>query len=109
MDVTVAICTWNRAELLRQTLEQFTNITSPSGQTWELLVANNNCTDATDDVLVDRDWIVEFLNTAKRFPEAAVVGGYIEPWFPASSDPAVLAAFPIAAKGFCGLDHGSEE
>src|SRR5262249_41851111 len=120
MDVTIAICIWNGAELLRQTLEEFTKIASPSGHTWELLDVNNNSTDATDevvdsfrdrlpirrlfeprpgkshaansvlqnaqgrwilwtddDVLVDRDWMVEFLNTAKRFPDAAVVGGHI--------------------------------
>jgi glycosyltransferase involved in cell wall biosynthesis len=152
MDVTIAICTWNRANLLGQTLEQLTRIISPSGRTWELLVVNNNCTDDTDDVLgsfrdrlplrrlfephagkshaantvlksargrwilwtdddvlVDPNWMVECLDTTKRFPNAAVIGGLIEPWFPSSSDPAVLAAFPIAAKGFCGLDHGSEE
>jgi glycosyltransferase involved in cell wall biosynthesis len=152
MDVTIAICTWNRANLLRQTLEAFTRMNSPSGHTWELLVVNNNCTDDTehvlesfqdrlpirwlfearagkshaantvlqrargrwilwtdDDVLVDPNWIVECLNTAKRFPNAAAIGGLIEPWFPSSCDPDVLAAFPIAAKGFCGLDHGAEE
>ncbi|MGQ0704059.1 MAG: glycosyltransferase family 2 protein [Gemmatimonadales bacterium] len=49
--VTVAICTWNRAELLRQTLEQMTRLVVPSGLAWELVVVNNNCTDATDDVI----------------------------------------------------------
>jgi len=49
--LTVAICTWNRAELLRQTLERMTLLTVPRDVTWELLVVNNNCTDATDSIV----------------------------------------------------------
>lgn len=49
--LSVAICTWNRCELLRQTLEQMTRLRVPAGVTWELLVVNNNCTDATDAVI----------------------------------------------------------
>jgi glucosyl-dolichyl phosphate glucuronosyltransferase len=49
--LTVAICTWNRCELLRQTLEQMTSLQPPPGAGWELLVVNNNCTDATDEVI----------------------------------------------------------
>src|SRR5262245_55115436 len=48
--VTVAICTWNRSALLRLTLDQLTNVRVPDGFDWELLVVNNNCTDATDSV-----------------------------------------------------------
>lgn len=51
MRLTVATCTWNRCELLRQTLEQLTHMTVPPGVEWELLVVNNNCTDATDAVV----------------------------------------------------------
>ncbi|MEJ7809950.1 MAG: glycosyltransferase [Gemmatimonadaceae bacterium] len=51
--LTVAICTWNRCELLRQTLEQMTRLVIPAGIDWELLVVNNNCTDRTDDVLAE--------------------------------------------------------
>ena len=152
MDVTVAICTWNRAHLLSQTLEQFTTIAVPEGLRWELLVVNNNSTDNTndvasqfasrlplrcvfepipglcnarnaalrdaagawilftdDDVLVDPNWVRECLHTASRFPDAAVIGGPIEPWFPVPPDPAVLQAFPIARGGFCGVDFGREE
>jgi glycosyltransferase involved in cell wall biosynthesis len=49
--LTVAICTWNRAELLRGTLDEMTRLVVPDDVTWELLVVNNNCTDATDDVI----------------------------------------------------------
>src|SRR5262245_33946311 len=57
MFVTVAICTWNRAELLGQTLEQMCALRIPAGVEWELLVIDNNCTDDTPQVVarfVDR-------------------------------------------------------
>jgi len=50
VNITVAICTWNRCESLRQTLEYMSRLRVPDGVTWELLLVNNNCTDATDDV-----------------------------------------------------------
>lgn len=51
MLVTVAICTWNRADLLDRTLQEMRKLEIPPGVGWELLVVNNNCTDHTDDVL----------------------------------------------------------
>jgi glycosyltransferase involved in cell wall biosynthesis len=51
MHITVAICTWNRCELLRQTLDQMTRLIVPPGVSWELLIVNNNCADATDAVI----------------------------------------------------------
>ena len=51
MHLTVAICTWNRCSLLRRALEQMTRLFIPPGVDWELLVVNNNCTDATDEVI----------------------------------------------------------
>lgn len=50
MHVTVAICTWNRAELLRQTLESLTRVAVPAWLPWSVLVVNNNSTDHTDAV-----------------------------------------------------------
>ena len=50
MDVTVAICTWNRAGLLRRTLEEMRRLVIPKGVAWELIVVNNNCSDNTDGV-----------------------------------------------------------
>lgn len=50
VNMTVAICTWNRCESLRQTLDHMARLRVPDGVTWELLVVNNNCTDGTDDV-----------------------------------------------------------
>lgn len=51
MHVTVAICTWNRAELLDQTLLKMRELRIPEGTTWELLVVNNNSTDQTETIL----------------------------------------------------------
>jgi glycosyltransferase involved in cell wall biosynthesis len=49
--VSVAICTWNRAEALGRTLESFLAMRVPAGLRWELIVVNNNGTDATDAVV----------------------------------------------------------
>ncbi len=124
MHVTVAICTWNRARLLTQTLTRMRDLRLPDGTTWELLIVNNNCTDDTDaviarhsdslplrrlhepaqglsnarncavaaaqgdlllwtddDVLVDPDWITEYVTAVNRFPQAGYFGGTVDPWF----------------------------
>ncbi len=51
MDVTVVICTWNRCDLLKQTLDEMCNLQIPPDIAWELIVVNNNCSDVTDDVI----------------------------------------------------------
>ena len=51
--LSVAICTWNRSALLRQTLEALTQLDVPPPLRWELVVVNNNCTDDTPRVLHD--------------------------------------------------------
>jgi glycosyltransferase involved in cell wall biosynthesis len=51
MRLTVAICTWNRAKLLDQTLTQMHRLRVPPGVDWELLVVNNSSTDDTDAVV----------------------------------------------------------
>ena len=50
-ELTVAICTWNRADLLDRTLAQLRTLRVPAGLMWELLVVDNNCTDHTRAVL----------------------------------------------------------
>jgi glycosyltransferase involved in cell wall biosynthesis len=49
--ITIAICTWNRAESLRETLTSLSRMAVPAGVEWEVLVVNNNCTDATEEVV----------------------------------------------------------
>jgi glycosyltransferase involved in cell wall biosynthesis len=51
MHVTVAICTWNRAALLDATLAALHRLEIPEAVAWELLVVDNNCTDATQEVI----------------------------------------------------------
>lgn len=51
MKLTVAICTWNRAELLRQTVDSLSRMIVPEGLEWELLVVDNGCTDHTEAML----------------------------------------------------------
>ena len=41
MEVTVAICTWNRARLLGPTLAEMQNLRIFLGIDWELRVVNN--------------------------------------------------------------------
>lgn len=51
IDVTVAICTWNRAPLLDQTLTCLAKLDVPAGLCWELIVVDNNGNDDTPAVL----------------------------------------------------------
>jgi glucosyl-dolichyl phosphate glucuronosyltransferase len=71
--VSVAICTWNRCQLLRATLEQMTRLYVPPDVEWELLVVNNNCTDGTSDVLTefsDRLPLTQILETKQGLSHA---------------------------------------
>jgi glycosyltransferase involved in cell wall biosynthesis len=57
MFITIAICTFNRAESLRLTLDSLVAMQVPSDLTWEILIVNNNSTDHMDNVIseyVDR-------------------------------------------------------
>ena len=51
MDATIAICTWNRSDLLDKTLVQMRRLAIPAGMNWEIVVVNNRCTDNTDEIL----------------------------------------------------------
>lgn len=51
VQITVAICTWNRAALLNRTLTSFHDLEVPAGVRWELVVVDNRCTDSTPDVI----------------------------------------------------------
>jgi len=53
MFVTVAICTFNRAESLRRTLASLTAMRVGGDLSWELVVVNNNSTDHTDAVIAE--------------------------------------------------------
>ena len=51
MNVEIAVCTWNRAELLAQTLESFTGLNLPPDCQLRILVVDNNSTDTTQQTL----------------------------------------------------------
>src|SRR5262245_54525978 len=48
--LSVVICTYNRAERLRETLESLRKIRTPAGIAWELLLIDNNSSDDTKAV-----------------------------------------------------------
>lgn len=51
MDITVAICTYNRCRLLRNALESLEGIRIPTDLAWEVLVVDNGSTDETPSVV----------------------------------------------------------
>ena len=51
MKITVAICTWNRSRLLRQTLDHIAQMQIPDGTQWELVIVDNRSTDDTRAVI----------------------------------------------------------
>ena len=48
--VSIVICTFNRCESLRRTLQSFLKLEIPPGLHWEVLIVDNNSTDATPKV-----------------------------------------------------------
>jgi glucosyl-dolichyl phosphate glucuronosyltransferase len=53
MDVSVVVCTYNRAASLRDTLEALDAQVTPAHLEWDLLVVDNNSTDGTPAVVQD--------------------------------------------------------
>jgi glycosyltransferase involved in cell wall biosynthesis len=51
MLVTIGICTFNRAESLRRTLDSLVAMRVPNDLAWEVVVVNNNSMDYTDDLI----------------------------------------------------------
>jgi glycosyltransferase involved in cell wall biosynthesis len=52
VDATILICTWNRAELLRATLQSIAAMEVTSGLRWDVLVVDNNSSDRTREVVL---------------------------------------------------------
>jgi len=151
MKLTVAICTWNRAPLLQQTLEAMTHLRVPAGASWELIVVNNNCTDGTDDVvasyigrlplrpcheptpglsrarnhavraatgdyilwtdddvLVDESWLESYHRAFRRWQEAAVFGGRVDPWMEGKPPSWLVQILPRVGSAFATVNLGNE-
>jgi glycosyltransferase involved in cell wall biosynthesis len=51
MRIDVGICTWNRSALLADTLQQLRQVKVPTGVQWQVLIVDNNSTDATARVI----------------------------------------------------------
>lgn len=51
MKISLAICTWNRSRLLKQTLDSIVAMDKPSEIDWELVVVDNRSTDDTLKVI----------------------------------------------------------
>ena len=51
MLISVAICTYNRADLLDQTLQHLRQLVAADTLKWELLIVDNNCSDHTQQVI----------------------------------------------------------
>ena len=62
-----------------------------------------------DDVFVEKGWLTAYADLAEHYPEAAVLAGPVQPYFPATPDPDLVAAFSYLRNGFCGLDHEQPE
>jgi glycosyltransferase involved in cell wall biosynthesis len=54
MDVSVLICTFNRASLLATTLDSLASMQVPPGIRWEVVVVDNNSTDGTREIIEAR-------------------------------------------------------
>jgi len=53
-DVAVLIATYNRADLLGDTLDVLAQVDPPGGRTWEVIIVDNNSRDHTRDVVLAR-------------------------------------------------------
>src|SRR5262249_32999269 len=149
--LTIAICTWNRCEWLRKTLEGFSAVDIPVATEWEILVVNNNCTDQTDqvirayegrlpirrvfeprpglsharnravtqatgkyilwtddDVTVCTGWLAAYVDAFRRWPDAAVFGGPIEPWFDGTPPKWLSQIYNTIAGVYAARDFGTE-
>ncbi len=150
--ITVAICTYNRAELLDKTLDRLQSIRKPAHSEWEVLVVNNRCTDGTDaviekyvsslplrriyqpvqglsnarnaavenargnyilwtddDVLVSDGWLQAYEEAFERYPDAAIFGGPIEPWFEVDPPAWLAGNWQRLASAFAARDLGDDE
>jgi glycosyltransferase involved in cell wall biosynthesis len=146
LTITIAICTWNRANLLERTLARLRELIIPQGVNREVLIVDNNSSDETavvvaraaeglsiryvfeprsgisharnravreaegtyilwtdDDVLVSRTWLAEYWRAFSRFPDAALFGGPIVPWYAVEPPTWVSPSLEVAGGHFAVL------
>lgn len=51
VDLTIAICTWNRASIIGGTLDAVCSLEIPADTSWEVLIVDNNSSDNTVEVV----------------------------------------------------------
>jgi len=66
MDISVLICTFNRADNLRLTLERLAGVQAPAEVDWELVVVDNNSRDHTPAVCRDFAAILPIRHVEER-------------------------------------------
>jgi len=82
MDISVILCTYNRASSLLTTLESFLNLERPKHCAWELLIVDNNSTDGTryvaDQFAAKADFPVRYICEKRQGRSAALNAGIKE-------------------------------
>jgi len=82
MNVSVVLCTYNRAPSLVITLASFMNLVRPKHCVWELLIVDNNSTDGTREVVnqfaVNADFPVRYIFEKQQGRSAALNAGIRE-------------------------------
>src|SRR5918995_3785292 len=61
-----------------------------------------------DDVTVCRDWLVAYAEAFRRWPDAALFGGPIEPWFDGTPPSWLQQIYPSIAGVYAPRDFGTE-
>jgi glucosyl-dolichyl phosphate glucuronosyltransferase len=61
-----------------------------------------------DDVLVDAGWLEAYASAFRRWPDAAVFGGPIDPWFAAEPPAWLVETWPMIRVAYAVLDLGPE-
>ena len=61
-----------------------------------------------DDVTVCRDWLVAYAEAFRRWPDAALFGGPIEPWFDGTPPDWLRQVYPAIAGVYAARDFGTE-
>lgn len=70
--VSLAICTWNRAASLERTLRSMIALSVPADVQWELIIVNNACSDATDEVIASFSDKLPIRRAYERTPGLAI-------------------------------------
>lgn len=152
MKVTIAICTWNRARLLRRTLESISGLFVPLGINWELIVVDNNSTDDSrsviesfsdslplkyrfekrqghsfsrntavkhttgdliiwtdNDVVVESDWLQNYVDACRNYPDSSFFGGRITPVFESPKPEWLEQTWEICKPVFAFRDLGDSD